>query len=231
MVCVCFVLCYFAEQGLSDDGLVSEEESGIMNKALDLPVSSGPFRSAITGFCHKLRAVSPTFIFISAGFDGHRDDPISAKEKLGDLEAADFRVATAMVMDVGKDLGCPIQSCVEGGYIDNLGDGANLRNSYLAHAKAVTDAVSSDDYILKLPTTGTDNAPPASAAGGIDGIHSETAPLALAADGLRVVGGGHSVSPRGSAQAVCVDEKTTSQGAADSAVPAVGAASEDTKTT
>lgn len=70
---------------------------------------------------------APEFIIISAGFDGHRGDP------LGNwlLEDQDFRTLTRMVLDMAKGCGARgVLSCLEGGY--NL---ETLASSVVAHCQ------------------------------------------------------------------------------------------------
>jgi len=84
----------------------------------NVPLSPGSgsdaFRKAMTEFClPALEAHRPEIVFISAGFDAHREDPL-ANLKLAD---ADFAWVTAQIMDVAeRHAGRRVVSTLEGGY-------------------------------------------------------------------------------------------------------------------
>jgi acetoin utilization deacetylase AcuC-like enzyme len=79
----------------------------------------------------KLRQFKPEFIFISAGFDAHREDDMG---QLGLVEA-DYAWITRQVMDVAKEFSKErIVSCLEGGY--NL---SALARSVVAHLKELAE--------------------------------------------------------------------------------------------
>ena len=60
-----------------------------------------------------LERFQPEFIFISAGFDGHRNDPLANLQ----LTESDFAWATAELMAVAdRHAGGRIVSALEGGY-------------------------------------------------------------------------------------------------------------------
>jgi len=76
-----------------------------------------------------LRAFRPEMIFISAGFDAHKDDDLG---QMGLVEA-DYAWITEQIMQVAKEYaGGRIVSCLEGGY--NL---SALGRSVVAHVKAL----------------------------------------------------------------------------------------------
>lgn len=78
-----------------------------------------------------LHAHRPEMIFISAGFDAHREDEIG---QLGLVEA-DYAWMTKQIMSVAREYaGGRIVSCLEGGY--NL---SALGRSVVAHVKALAD--------------------------------------------------------------------------------------------
>jgi acetoin utilization deacetylase AcuC-like enzyme len=78
-----------------------------------------------------LNAFRPQMIFISAGFDAHREDDMG---QLGLVEA-DYAWITRRVMEVAKEhAGGRIVSCLEGGY--NL---SALGRSVVAHLKALAE--------------------------------------------------------------------------------------------
>jgi len=84
----------------------------------NVPLSPGSgsdaFRKAMTEFClPALEAHRPEIVFVSAGFDAHREDPL-ANLKLAD---ADFAWVTAQIMDVAeRHAGRRVVSTLEGGY-------------------------------------------------------------------------------------------------------------------
>ena len=76
-----------------------------------------------------LHAFQPQMIFISAGFDAHRDDDLGGMA----LVEADYAWITAQVMEVARQhAGGRIVSCLEGGY--NL---SALGRSVVAHVKTL----------------------------------------------------------------------------------------------
>jgi acetoin utilization deacetylase AcuC-like enzyme len=77
----------------------------------------------------KLEAFQPELIFISAGFDAHREDDLG---QLGMTEA-DYRWITEQLMDIAqRHSRGRIVSCLEGGY--NL---SALGRSVEAHVRAL----------------------------------------------------------------------------------------------
>jgi acetoin utilization deacetylase AcuC-like enzyme len=98
-----------------------------------LPARSGGelFRAAVTDkWLPALQAFKPQMIFISAGFDGHREDDMG---NLGLVEA-DYAWVTQQIVDVAR---CHCQgrivSVLEGGY-----DLSSLSRSVAAHLKVLT---------------------------------------------------------------------------------------------
>lgn len=78
-----------------------------------------------------LRAFRPQIVFISAGFDAHRDDPLANLQ----LEAADYRWLTHELRDIAEASGKGrIISTLEGGY--GLG---NIGAAVAAHLMALGD--------------------------------------------------------------------------------------------
>jgi acetoin utilization deacetylase AcuC-like enzyme len=74
-----------------------------------------------------LHAHQPEMIFISAGFDAHREDDLGQMS----LVEADYAWMTAQIMDVARiHAGGRIVSCLEGGY--NL---SALGRSVVAHLR------------------------------------------------------------------------------------------------
>jgi acetoin utilization deacetylase AcuC-like enzyme len=78
-----------------------------------------------------LHAFKPQMIFISAGFDAHREDDIGGMALVED----DYAWMTSQIMDVARQhSGGRIVSCLEGGY--NL---SALGRSVVAHVKALAE--------------------------------------------------------------------------------------------
>jgi acetoin utilization deacetylase AcuC-like enzyme len=112
-------------------------EHGVANNVLNLPLAPGAggkeFRAA---FAKKvlpaLTRFRPEFIFISAGFDAHRADPLAQLR----LEEADYAWATRRICQAAKGLcGGRVVSALEGGY-----DLAALAGSAAAHVRALMAA-------------------------------------------------------------------------------------------
>jgi acetoin utilization deacetylase AcuC-like enzyme len=89
-----------------------------LGTTLNLPVEMGTsrksyldrFQSALDEFASRIK---PQLVFISAGFDSHREDPIGS---LG-LETEDFAALTQIVLDVADALADgKVVSVLEGGY-------------------------------------------------------------------------------------------------------------------
>jgi acetoin utilization deacetylase AcuC-like enzyme len=79
----------------------------------------------------RLRAFRPDLLFISAGFDAHRDDPLASLA----LTDADFGAITARLVAFARE-SCQgrIVSALEGGY-----DLAGLATSARAHVQALME--------------------------------------------------------------------------------------------
>jgi acetoin utilization deacetylase AcuC-like enzyme len=68
------------------------------------------FRTQLESFADQIR---PQLVFISAGFDAHRDDPVGSL----DLDTEDFRVLTEIVIEIARThANGRIVSVLEGGY-------------------------------------------------------------------------------------------------------------------
>lgn len=79
----------------------------------------------------RLEAFKPQMIFISAGFDAHKDDDLG---QLGLVEQ-DYAWMTARIKDIAKrHSGGRIVSCLEGGYNLNA-----LARSVEAHVRVLAD--------------------------------------------------------------------------------------------
>ena len=114
-------------------GTGKEEGNGhIVNRPLEPGAAGASFREAFGDILAALRGFRPEFIFISAGFDAHRDDPL-AQLKLDD---ADFAWATEAVCAVAEEFSqARVVSVLEGGY-----DLPSLARSARAHVQALMTA-------------------------------------------------------------------------------------------
>ena len=85
---------------------------------MNFPLPSGSTGEDYLDIFHRIliprvREFAPEIIFISAGFDGHRDDPLGGMN----LTEEDFGKFTDLIGDMAKEL-CRgrIVSALEGGY-------------------------------------------------------------------------------------------------------------------
>jgi acetoin utilization deacetylase AcuC-like enzyme len=77
----------------------------------------------------RLDAFAPQLLFVSAGFDAHRDDPLAQ----GLLDAGDFAWVTAQLVEIAdRHARGRIVSTLEGGY-----DLTALAESAVAHVGAL----------------------------------------------------------------------------------------------
>jgi len=93
---------------------VLENAQNRVNVPLDATAKSAEFRAAVTDhWLPALESFQPEMVFISAGFDGHRDDDMSYVS----LTDADFRwVTEQMVRVAAASASGRIVSVLEGGY-------------------------------------------------------------------------------------------------------------------
>ncbi|HEX5357553.1 MAG TPA: histone deacetylase family protein [Aquabacterium sp.] len=127
------LMCSIFEKGLYPFN--GEEAVGPNMVNVGLPTRSGrdAFRAAVTQqWLPALAAFRPQLIYVSAGFDAHREDDMG---NLGLVEA-DYEWVTAQLMDVA-DRHCQgrVISCLEGGYVLSP-----LGRSVAAHIKALIRA-------------------------------------------------------------------------------------------
>jgi acetoin utilization deacetylase AcuC-like enzyme len=104
--------------------------SHVVNAALEPGTGSGEFRRVFSdNILPALDGFRPAFIFISAGFDAHRDDPLAQLR----LDENDFAWATERICEAAARL-CEgrVVSALEGGY-----DLAALARSARAHVAAL----------------------------------------------------------------------------------------------
>jgi acetoin utilization deacetylase AcuC-like enzyme len=103
---------------------------------INVPVRAGSGGDVVRALVQEhwlpaLHAHRPQMIFVSAGFDAHRDDDLGGMN----LVEADYAWLTHQVMDVARQhAGGRIVSCLEGGY-----DLSALGRSVVAHVKALAD--------------------------------------------------------------------------------------------
>jgi acetoin utilization deacetylase AcuC-like enzyme len=113
------------------------EERGVANNILNMPLAPGSgskeFRAAISKkLVPALKKFRPEFIFISAGFDAHRSDPLAQLR----LEDDDYAWVTRRICQAAKGLSRGrVVSALEGGY-----DLAALASSAAAHVRALMAA-------------------------------------------------------------------------------------------
>jgi len=86
----------------------------IINVPLPAMTDGRGFREAVERFwIPALDEFSPQMVFVSAGFDAHRDDPLAYLK----LDDEDYRWVTEKLMDVaGRHAGGRVVSTLEGGY-------------------------------------------------------------------------------------------------------------------
>ncbi len=114
MLCSTFQHPYYPYSG-ADSG-----NDHIINVPLPAMTDGAGFRAAVERFwAPALERHRPQLVFVSAGFDAHRDDPL-AYLKLGD---EDYRWVSEWLLDVAKrHAGGRVVSTLEGGYnVDALG--------------------------------------------------------------------------------------------------------------
>ncbi len=118
-------------------GTGSKAETGAVGNVVNAPLppgASGPeFRQAWESrIFPALAAFAPDFLFISAGFDGHRADPLANMQ----LDESDFAWVTGGLCEIARDA-CKgrVVSALEGGY-----DLDALRRSSAAHVRALMEA-------------------------------------------------------------------------------------------
>jgi acetoin utilization deacetylase AcuC-like enzyme len=105
----------------------------IMNVPLAAGAGSAEFRAAfVDRILPALRAFEPEFVLVSAGFDGHRDDPLAQLELCED----DFAWVTGELLEVAASCcGGRLVSTLEGGY-----DLGALARSVDAHVRVLIGA-------------------------------------------------------------------------------------------
>ena len=98
-------------------GTGSENEKGKFNNIYNIPLPAGTnskeYLNAFEFALNKLREFKPEFVLISAGFDGHKADPLAQLK----LETEDFYTITKRILETSKKF-CDgrVVSILEGGY-------------------------------------------------------------------------------------------------------------------
>ena len=128
-------MCSIFEQGLYPLSDTNQPASGANMVNIGLPKRTGSdhFRDAVrTHWLPALDAFAPQMIYISAGFDAHREDDMG---NLGLVEA-DYEWVTQQLMAVAnKHAKGRVISCLEGGYVLSP-----LARSVAAHVKVLIGA-------------------------------------------------------------------------------------------
>jgi acetoin utilization deacetylase AcuC-like enzyme len=118
-------------------GSGSPSETGVADNILNVPLRAGSggreFRNAYESrVLPALQSFAPDFIFISAGFDAHRFDPLAQLNLVED----DFAWLTSAVCEIARACcGGRVVSVLEGGY-----DLGALAQSASAHVRALMEA-------------------------------------------------------------------------------------------
>jgi len=118
-------------------GAATETGSGEgIGTTLNVPLAGGDGdREIVSAFTDKLlpavEAFRPEFVFISAGFDAHRDDPLAGLE----VTEAGYRELTRIVVDIATRFAHGrLVSLLEGGYELNA-----LSRSVEAHLRQLSE--------------------------------------------------------------------------------------------
>jgi acetoin utilization deacetylase AcuC-like enzyme len=127
------LMCSIFEQGLYPYNGEKAVGPNMMNVGLPARSGSDKFREAVaTQWVPALDAFAPQLIYISAGFDAHREDDMG---NLG-LVDADYAWVTRQLMAVAqRHCQGRIISCLEGGYVLNP-----LARSVAEHVKVLIGA-------------------------------------------------------------------------------------------
>ena len=116
-------------------GSGTEHEKGKYNNIFNIPLPAGTnseeYLNAYEFVLKKIKEFKPEFILFSAGFDAHKDDPLTQLQ----LNSNDFYKLTKRTLELSKSLcGGKIVSILEGGY-----DLKALQESTEAHVNALLE--------------------------------------------------------------------------------------------
>ena len=127
------LMCSIYEKGLFPDSGESHDGPNMVNVGLPARVGSDAFRGAVLEqWLPALDAFAPQLIYISAGFDAHREDDMGNLA----LVEADYAWVTQQIMRLA-DRHCRgrVISCLEGGYALSA-----LARSTAAHVRSLIGA-------------------------------------------------------------------------------------------
>lgn len=127
------LMCSVFERGIYPFCGDTPRSANMVNVGLPSRSGSGPFREAVTQhWLPALDGFKPELVFISAGFDGHREDDMGNLA----LVEADYEWVTQQIMAVARRH-CQgrVVSCLEGGYALSA-----LARSVSAHIKVLIGA-------------------------------------------------------------------------------------------
>ena len=120
-------------------GSGTKGETGIAGNIVNMPLPPGAGGVALRGAWREravpaLRAFAPEFVLVSAGFDGHRDDPLAQLDLVDD----DFSwISGEIVALAGEFCHGRVVSALEGGYnLETLASGAATHVAALMAASA-----------------------------------------------------------------------------------------------
>lgn len=126
------LMCSTFEKGIYPFCGTVPRGPNMVNIGLPPRTGSAAFRAAVADWVVALDAFKPQMLFISAGFDGHREDDMG---NLGLVEA-DFEWVTRQLLEVAaRHAKGRIVSCLEGGYVMSP-----LARSVAAHVKVLIGA-------------------------------------------------------------------------------------------
>ncbi|MCK0107500.1 histone deacetylase family protein [Marinobacter sp. S0848L] len=127
------MMCSSFQHPLYPHSHVHRQPDNIINAPIEANCSSAEYRKRVeSAWLKKLQNFRPQLVLVSAGFDGHRLDPMAETN----LETEDYRWLTEMIVSVARDhANDRVISTLEGGYhLRALGE------SVVAHLE-VLDAV------------------------------------------------------------------------------------------
>ena len=127
------LMCSIYEKGLFPDSGESHDGPNMVNVGLPARVGSDAFREAVVEqWLPALDAFAPQLIYVSAGFDAHREDDMGNLA----LVEADYAWVTQQIMRLA-DRHCRgrVISCLEGGYALSA-----LARSTAAHVRSLIGA-------------------------------------------------------------------------------------------
>ncbi|MBL7140464.1 MAG: histone deacetylase [Planctomycetes bacterium] len=122
---------HYPGTGLEDETGEGEAVGLTVNYPLPSRAGNAEFLDAIDDGLARAAAFAPEFVLISAGFDGHRDDPLSGLR----LSESAFAEATRRACTLARETaGGRVVSTLEGGY-----DADALGRSVVAHVAALAE--------------------------------------------------------------------------------------------